>query len=457
MAGLPELQGVFGTFSGRRGLNLQPLEMKQRQQMFLQQLQQEQQRLAAQQAAQTRGLDLEQQRMDMGAKENELARAFQQNLMTQRNQFDSEQARLQREAADAAQMRAIQEQQRAQGAAQGFAREEGAAERGFRGQQAELDRGLQQQAMEVRKQEFEKSFGLESAKFDFMKDITLRDEGRKTRAEELNREMQDLQKQVIAGEINQRQAQTAMILKQTEAIGMELREALEDTGLSKDQYAVIAEKLAAGEELPGNVAASIMKSPKAAKAVANLMALMQGAQEMGLRTAQKEGIEAETGLNKLRSRAVQEELDAAADKTKEKPETPEDKALKKWLKPPEISAYKELQRKEKDGNLGEIGELRKGAYTKLVEIGDDDSEQAVLRAERIRSLLSKVEKYGDDEDVPGSLSPDAVDAILVGSVIGIPALVGRSGYRILKRIFGELGGGEQGDIRDLADEYGIEP
>ncbi len=120
MAGIPALRGLFGTFSGTQGLDLTPVLADARQKILQQQLAQEAQKAQAQQALQSRGLDLTERGQDIGREEAELARVFQENLLKMRNEFDEGEAQKQRDAAVAAQQRQIQEMQRAQSSSQEF-------------------------------------------------------------------------------------------------------------------------------------------------------------------------------------------------------------------------------------------------------------------------------------------------------------------------------------------------
>jgi hypothetical protein len=441
VAGLPELNGVYGTFSGTRGLNLTPLQMKQKQRMFLAELAAEAERLKTTTGIQSRGLDLEERGQDLQTQENELARTFANNLNKNKQDFDAAQQAKAEEAAVAAQQRAIQAQQQQQGSAQGFAREEGAAERAFRGQEGEAERALRREGMGEQKRQFGESLGFEREKFDFGRDIELRDQGRKDRAEALNAEIAELGMQSQRGEIDQRQAQTALILKQVELTGLELREALEDTGLSADQYGIVAEALASGEDLPPEIAGKVMKSTKALKAVTALSDLMSAASERGLMPAKRESLAAETELTKLKTKAVRDELE----------KTPEQKAADPEVSEEEVGLERALLRAQEAGEIDAVGEAQLKALAEIKSLGTATDPDAVDRRKKLRAF-NALTRGMEGEDM-SNMSFDITDGILLGSIVGIPAFFIKKGVEGLDRLTDDE---KQTAIRKMADELGLD-
>lgn len=284
MAGLPELNGVFGTFGGMSGLDLTPLQMKQRQRMFQQTLAQEAQKMAQQGQLATRGLDLQERGQDLGTQENELARKFAENLTNMRQQFETTESEKQRTAATAAQQRAIQEAQRSQGSAQDFQGQQAAAGRTFQRGENELDRALKAESLSFDKDRFEKTFGLQSAQFDFTKEITLKDQGRQDRADELKQQMFELQKQEFTSQAEQRAAQTKLVTMQVELYGEQLADAREEADLTDEEMTNIIESAGSGDvsQLDASVLKKLSANKKSREAVFGLMELVKSSQEIGL-------------------------------------------------------------------------------------------------------------------------------------------------------------------------------
>ena len=284
MAGLPELNGIAGTFSGTGGLDLSPLVLKQRSRMFQQQLAQEAARLAQQDKLASRGLDLQERGQDIGVSEADLARKFAENLQGMRQEFDASQQQRQIQATTANQQRAIEEAQRSQGAAQDFAGQQSELQRGFVGGQNEADRSFKREALDFDKDRFEATFGLESDKFNFQKEVTLNDQSRQERADELKQQMFELQKQEFGSQAEQRSAQVKLVEMQTELYAQQLADAREEVAMTGDETNQIIQAAADGDvtALSGNLLKKVMGNKKSRDAVFGLIDLVKSSQEIGL-------------------------------------------------------------------------------------------------------------------------------------------------------------------------------
>lgn len=425
MAGLPELNGVFGTFGGMSGLDLTPLQMKQRQQMFQKQLAQEAAQLAQQGKLATRGLDLQERGQDLGTQENELARKFAENLNKMRNEFDAGESTKQRDAVAAQQQRAIQESQRSQGSAQDFQGGQAELQRGFAGEQAQLgrefqreesamDRALKAEALSFDKERFEKTFGLQSEQFNFTKDITLKDQARQDRSDDLKQQMFELQKQEFGSQAEQRTAQTKLVSLQAELYGQQLMDAREEANLTDDDLNNIIETAGSGDisSLDASVLKKLTTNKKTREAVFGIMELVKSSQEIGLvkKATEKQATTEEAA--KART---------ADDITKEQQEP------------------------------GEIGLLRKKVSA------DIEAEEDPERKKSLADLMTLTEGMEAD-DFNISNSPDAADAVL--GLLAIPTMGASLGLLMLKKTI-ESGGSltrseRETAIMEIAEKLGYD-
>lgn len=422
MAGVPELNGVFGTFSGMGGLDLTPIQMKQRSRMFQQQLAQEAAQMAQQEALATRELDLRQRGQDIGVNENDLARKFTENLQRMRQDFDKGQQEAAQQHAVAAQQRQIQEAQRAQGSAQEFQGQQAGLQRGLVREENAADRAQRAAAMEFDRERFEKTFGMEMEKFNFQKDVTLKDQDRADRAEVLKQQMFDLQRQEFQSQSEQRAASVKLVEMQTELYAQQLADAREEVNIDDADLEQIVEAASNGDvgSLGGALLKKVMGNKKSRDAVFGLIDLVKSAQEVGL-----------VEEARAQQKAAPEEKAAPADT-------------------PEVA---ELRRKQEEGSLGSAGEARIGVFDKLAEISEDDSEPANKRREELNLILDLLKQYPDTEDIPGDLSVSKSDWLaLIPPAFGI-----KRGAQVVNRIFKEFGVGEGANLRELLDKYDIEP
>lgn len=441
MAGLPELNGVYGTFSGTRGLNLTPLQMKQKQRMFLAELAAEAERLKATTGVQNRGLDLEQRGQDLQTQENELARTFAGNLNKSRQQFEDTQRAKQEAAAVAAQQRAIQAQKGLQDSAQGFEGEQRGLDRTQRAELSKEELDFRREGLAEQKRQYAESLGFERDKFDFGREIELKNQDRLKQASEIQAAMSEVQMRAMNGEIDQRQAQTALILKQVELTGLELREALEDTGLSEGQFGQIAEALAFGEKLPDAIWGKLGGSPKALKAVTALSDLMNAASERGLMPAKRENLAAETEFTKIKTKAVKDELE----------KTPEQKAADPGVSDEEVGLERSLLRAQESGDIDAVGEAQLKALAEIKALGNATDPDAVERRKKLRAF-NALTRGMEGEDM-SNMSFDIADALLIGSVVGIPAFFIKKGVEGLDRLTEDE---KQTAIRKMAEELGLD-
>lgn len=446
-----------GSMSATRvdfGPLMERLRMQLANNQFGQQMQQQQQfhgddmnlanlRLNAQESQFTRGLG---EQVAGREQQGELARAgqaFNERELAQQGELTRAGQGLQRRGQDIG-----VEQAGLDRAQQGAQFERGAGQR---------DMELEQGAQRIRQQgeQFDKDLAQRGAEMDFRKDVAYKQLANEDKKLAIDERMADLDAQFKQGQIGQQQYEGERLRIGVEAAGMALAEAKADIGLSPAQWNVVMDYFDRGERPPGEILSALQKSPKAAAALEYFYKALDTAQgriqKQQITDAEVESTEARTGLAKAQTEAQITETELVKAKTKPM------LGRSGEFGQAETAAQRDLDRKKADGSLGEVGELRQLAYEKLAEVQGDDSEPAANRRKKLQRLLDLTKGMNDEDDIPGSLSPDKTDAILGASIIGIPALLGRSGYRIVDRLRQESGMGEEGELRDLADEFGIEP
>ena len=302
--------------------------------------------------------------------------------------------------------------------------------------------GLAQAAQDAEDKRFHESLGFERSKFDWRRDMDIQNQGRADYMASLDGKKLEIQQALASGEMDERTAKVALLRieadKATEVL-KEMKEQGSFKGLSAEQAAIAADYIAEGKPLPREISAQVATDPKAQRVVESLYTLARNAKAL-------EGASAETELTKGRVEAQTLENDIV--RAKIQPSTGEDGKLGEA----ENEALAELERKNAEGTLGEVGEVRVNILTKLKEIEGDDSDEAVTRREDLKKIAAMIGKLEleDDDALPGSLKLRPEDA--AGS-LGLMVRAGRA----VNRLRQEAGIGEEGELRDLLDKYGLEP
>jgi hypothetical protein len=330
-------------------------------------------------------------------------------------------------------------------------RDEGEADRAFREKLSDKEIAQSDKRAAEQGERFDKELAQKGAELDFRKSVAFKQLANEDARLEIDQKMAELDTALKTGQIDNQRYQSEHLRIGVEAAGRALAEAKADVGLTPAQWNTVIGFFEQGQVPPGEIMAVISKSPKAAAALDFFYKAIDSARQGAGDKAKIAGLAAETELTKSKTEGQNLENEIVRAKTKP--------ILGKSgeLGEAEQAAKRDLDRKFADGNLGEIGELRQGAYEKLSEIQGDTSEPAIKRREKLERLLKLTEGMEDEDDIPGSLSPDKYDTLLGLSIVGIPALVGRTGYRIANRIRQEMGMGEEGELRGLADEFDVEP
>lgn len=442
--------------------------------MYRQSLQKQlaQAQLEEQQAGRLQDLSLANMRLQTGVQEAEKARQFEAGEAAKGRAFQAGQAAEGRKLTMRGQdiTRTGQREQTELGRAKlAVGVREGQKERELRRELKQQDVELSEKQLELREAEldgvnerFAKSLGLKREEFNLSKTIRLADKARQDAHLSMAKEMHEVEKAYKNGLIDQQEYVTAKLRHEASIAGLALQEAREELEgqLSAEQWEIVYDFVARGDEIPPRIMAAISDNKKARESLLWFQNIMRGFSEEELTEERKESLKAERGLTEARIEAqeienaiVRQKIDGLPDPDKKGKLTKKEKAaLKKQKKADD--ALRELLRKADEGTLGEVGQVRVNVLEKLQEVEDDNSDAAKARRKdlkRIVNMLNDLE-LEDDDELPGNLAPDWTSARLLN-----PIGLAHGAGRLANRLRMEAGIGDEGELRDLLDEYGLEP